>query len=232
MFCKNCGTQIKDGAAFCTNCGMKIAPVGQSDAGVVTKSVPPVAPDKEVYYEPSVAAKKSLQTPIIIAAVLIVAVIGCLVAVFVLRNRDTDEDVVSHDISSEKKDFEDESSDEPEEEEEPSEEVEDESPQESQIIDEPVEEVSQYILPNSDSEYLTHEDLAGLTKEECRLARNELYARHGRRFDDEGLQNYFDQKDWYTGYIDPADFSDSVLNDFEVANRDLIVQYEEEMGYR
>ncbi len=232
MFCKNCGTQLKDGAAFCTNCGMKIAPVGQSDAGVASKPVPPVAPDKEVYYEPPVSSKKSLQTPIIIAAVLIVAVIGCLVAVLVLRNRDTDEDVVSHDISSEKEDFEDEFIDEPEKEEEPAEEVEDERPQESQIIEESVEEVNQYILQNSDSAYLTHEDLVGLTKEECRLARNELYARHGRRFDDEGLQNYFDQKDWYTGYIDPADFSDSVLNDFEMANRDLIVQYEEEMGYR
>lgn len=34
------------------------------------------------------------------------------------------------------------------------------------------------------------------------------------------------------GYIEPSDFNDSVLNDYEIANRDLIVQYEEEMGYR
>lgn len=69
-------------------------------------------------------------------------------------------------------------------------------------------------------------------EEESRIARNELYARHGRRFDDEELQGYFDSCDWYEGTIVPADFDDSVLNEYEVANRDLIVMFEEEQGYR
>ena len=71
-------------------------------------------------------------------------------------------------------------------------------------------------------------DLMGLTKEECRIARNELYARHGRRFKDAELQGYFDSCDWYEGTIAPEDFDDTVLNEFEIANRDLIVQYEAE----
>ncbi len=92
--------------------------------------------------------------------------------------------------------------------------------------------VSEYILPNSDRTYLSKSDLRGLSKEECRLARNELYARHGRKFDDEELMHYFMQFDWYTPRIEPEDFEESMLNDYEMENRDLIVEYEKEMGYR
>lgn len=98
--------------------------------------------------------------------------------------------------------------------------------------EEMVNEDSQYILPASDSQYLTMSDLEGLSKEDCRLARNELYARHGRRFDDPELQAYFDACDWYEGRISPKDFSENQLNGYEVANRDLILQYEEKMGYQ
>ena len=90
----------------------------------------------------------------------------------------------------------------------------------------------EYILPGSDSRYLDKSDLRGLSAEECRLARNELYARHGRLFNDEGIQNYFNSKSWYYPSIEADDFEESMLNDYEVANRDLIVEYEEEQGYR
>lgn len=94
------------------------------------------------------------------------------------------------------------------------------------------EDGSGYILPGSDSRYLAWSDLEGLSKEECRLARNELYARHGRRFNDTDLANYFSQFDWYQPTMDPDSFDDSMLNVFEIANRDLIVRFEEEQGYR
>ena len=87
-----------------------------------------------------------------------------------------------------------------------------------------------YILPDSNTRYLTREDLAGLSAEECRIARNEIYARHGRRFKDEALQSYFDGKDWYAGTTDEV--TDDMLNAYELANRDLIIAYEEEQGYR
>ena len=91
---------------------------------------------------------------------------------------------------------------------------------------------SEYILFNSDSAYLTKKDLKGLSAEQCRIARNEIYARHGRMFDDEELQAYFDRQSWYTPSIAPEDFDESLLNDYEVANRDLIVEYETKKGYR
>lgn len=41
MFCKNCGSQIQDGAGFCPNCGMKIeAPMGQQPTGGYQQSAP------------------------------------------------------------------------------------------------------------------------------------------------------------------------------------------------
>lgn len=93
-------------------------------------------------------------------------------------------------------------------------------------------DVQEYILAGSDSRYILKSELQGFTAEQCRLARNEIYARHGRRFDDEYLQDYFNSKDWYTPTIDSDEFEESSLNPYEIANRDLIVEYEEECGYR
>ncbi|MCD8364630.1 MAG: YARHG domain-containing protein [Clostridiales bacterium] len=94
------------------------------------------------------------------------------------------------------------------------------------------EETAKYIIADSDSRYLTTEDLEGLTAEELRIARNEIYARHGRMFDDEALQEYFNSKEWYTGTIAPEDFTESMLNDYERENAYTISAYETEMGYR
>lgn len=91
---------------------------------------------------------------------------------------------------------------------------------------------SEYLLADSDSRYLTGDDLAGFTAEQCRLARNEIYARHGRRFKDPALQRYFDSLSWYNGTIEPSDFNDNVFNSYERANCILIIDYEREHGYR
>lgn len=90
----------------------------------------------------------------------------------------------------------------------------------------------EYILAGSDSRYILKSELQGFTAEQCRLARNEIYARHGRKFNDENIQDYFNSKDWYTPAIAPDEFEESLLNPYEIANRDLIVEYEKECGYR
>ncbi|MBR2063961.1 MAG: YARHG domain-containing protein, partial [Bacteroidales bacterium] len=48
--------------------------------------------------------------------------------------------------------------------------------------------------PLSNVVYLTKSDLAGFGPEVCRVARNEIYARHGRIFTDEILKAYFESK--------------------------------------
>ena len=84
----------------------------------------------------------------------------------------------------------------------------------------------EYVIPGSDTRYVTEEDLEGLTSEELRYARNEIFARHGRRFQDKDLQSYFDSKSWYNGTTDPKDFDEHLLNQYESYNRDFIVTYE------
>lgn len=88
-----------------------------------------------------------------------------------------------------------------------------------------------YIFPNSDKELLTEADLEGLSAEECKIARNEIYARHGRKFKDETVQDYFEAFDWYEGTIEPDDFEEDMLSEIEKANRDLIVAYEEKNSF-
>ena len=78
---------------------------------------------------------------------------------------------------------------------------------------------------------LDKSELAGLSAEQCRIARNEIYAKHGRMFDDAGLQNYFNSCSWYHGTIQADRFSDTMLSDIEIQNRNLIVSYEKEKGY-
>lgn len=84
-----------------------------------------------------------------------------------------------------------------------------------------------YILPESNTKYLSEADLANISKEELKIARNEIYARHGRKFQSQDLQEYFDSKAWYQGTIEPANFSESLLNDFEKKNIKLIQKAEE-----
>lgn len=89
-----------------------------------------------------------------------------------------------------------------------------------------------YIFPDSNSRYLEEGELEGFSADQCKIARNELYARYGRKFQDEGLQDYFNSLEWYSPSVEPEDFDEGWLNEYEVANRDLIVRYEEEHGYR
>ena len=49
-----------------------------------------------------------------------------------------------------------------------------------------------YILPESNTRLYSTAELSILTASELRIARNEIYARHGRRFASADLQAYFD----------------------------------------
>ena len=79
-----------------------------------------------------------------------------------------------------------------------------------------------YILPDADRAYISRDYLQYFSQDDLRLAVNEIYARHGRRFNSADLQNYFDQKTWYQGTIAPEAFDESVLNAFEKENAKLI----------
>ncbi len=85
----------------------------------------------------------------------------------------------------------------------------------------------EYIFPDSSDRLLTEDDLKGLSNEELRRGRNEIAARHGRKFSDESLQKYFESKSWYEGTVDADDFNKKVrLNDIELKNMDFIKEHE------
>lgn len=77
---------------------------------------------------------------------------------------------------------------------------------------------------------LMGEDCAGLSKEELRIARNELYAAYGRIFTDQNLAAYFNSKSWYHGTVPADQFSESVLTDIQLDNVELIKLYEDLAG--
>ena len=83
---------------------------------------------------------------------------------------------------------------------------------------------AEYIFPTSNSEYLTEADLAGLTKSEIQMAINEIYARHNRKFVLKEVQDHFNSKSWYIGTIEAADFNVNVMNQYEGANINLMVE--------
>lgn len=86
-----------------------------------------------------------------------------------------------------------------------------------------------FILPDSSSRYYSASELSRLSNWELEIARNEIYARHGRGFRDDDLQNYFDSCSWYTKVYSPDEFDamPSPLNEYEVANVTLINSIED-----
>lgn len=89
----------------------------------------------------------------------------------------------------------------------------------------------EYVFPHSSFAYLSLNECEGLNELECRIARNEIYARHGRRFSDESLQAYFDSCSWYEGFIEPSDFLEDMLSEVEQENIRTINEYETTMGF-
>jgi hypothetical protein len=70
---------------------------------------------------------------------------------------------------------------------------------------------------------ITDQMLHGLSLHELRLLRNEVYARHGRMFRAEWLQQYFYQQPWYTP---DENFKDESLSGNDKLNVEAIVKLE------
>jgi hypothetical protein len=80
---------------------------------------------------------------------------------------------------------------------------------------------SDFLFPDSDSRLLADGDLRTLTKDELRIARNEIFARRGRYFNSPDLTARFSRFAWYVPHTwDPQ------LNAVEKANTELIESYE------
>ena len=85
-----------------------------------------------------------------------------------------------------------------------------------------IEDEAYYLLPESSERYLTMADLSGMDYSSLRIAKNEIYARHGRMFTSEDLDSYFGQQSWYSPSIPADQFTDDMLTEIEKKNVELI----------
>ena len=78
--------------------------------------------------------------------------------------------------------------------------------------------------PETSKRLLTPADLENLFKEDLRIMRNEIYARHGYSFKLKDIRRHFDQQDWY---IPMTTDIRKQLSDLETRNANLIKKYEQ-----
>ena len=87
-----------------------------------------------------------------------------------------------------------------------------------------------YVLADSASRYYSGSELEELSLWELYLARNEIFARHGRGFKNQDLVDYFATRSWYRQLYTPEEFDAlaSPLNDCERKNVEAMHAVEEE----
>lgn len=91
----------------------------------------------------------------------------------------------------------------------------------------PAEQRSPLEDPSVLDKRLTPAQISDLSRRDLRLARNTIFARHGRAFQSPILEDWFSQKTWYK--VDPK-YSDSRLSEVDKANIALLKAREEELG--
>lgn len=84
-----------------------------------------------------------------------------------------------------------------------------------------------YIIADSGTRLIDKSELKDMNKKELGLARNEIYARHGRKFQMYEYQSYFETKSWYKENPN-YDYTDDNknLNSIELKNVETILSVE------
>ncbi|MBQ3470799.1 MAG: YARHG domain-containing protein [Clostridia bacterium] len=90
---------------------------------------------------------------------------------------------------------------------------------------------SGFVFP-SDSVYISEADLNGRSQDEVRLIMNEMYARHGYIFSSSSYQDYFSSKSWYVPVSTSQAEAERKFNSIELANKNVISNYEKKRGWR
>ena len=88
-----------------------------------------------------------------------------------------------------------------------------------------------YVLPDSDKVVYGTTELEELSDDELYYARNELFARHGAKFEDEDLSKHFNSMRWYRA-IEPKldEYGSGILNLVEATNAATLRRIELDRG--
>jgi hypothetical protein len=77
--------------------------------------------------------------------------------------------------------------------------------------------------PQTTERLLTYSDLSGFSKQDLKIMRNEIFARHGYIFKTPEMKVYFEQQNWYSGRYEDVI---SMLSVIESKNVEFIKSYE------
>ena len=247
--CPKCGTPNLDDAAFCENCGSPLtntAPVPVNQAKQPPAAKPPVynqAPPAynqapPAYNQGAPAQKQGVnKTAIIIVAIVAFAVIAASVsAVIIFKGKNSSNEVVTSTTAStteattaeEITESTTETTTQTTTEKTTEATTKKKKPKKVTTTAEYYED--EYLYP-SDSEYISYAELDYMSKDEVRRILNEMYARHGARFNQKKNIQYFNSQSWYTPTCSMEE-AEKHFNKYERANRDTIVEYEKPMGWR
>ena len=218
--CPRCGAPVEPEDTFCGECGCPLRDPGNMGA--------PGYDDL-----PEEGPGRGKHTGLIIfLVVLIVAVLAGFGGLFLyhyMEGRNDQE--VTEELREDQEESQEEATGEPEDEEP---DISGETGKTEEPAEDPATDVTggDYIFPDSASRYLTDADVEGLTIQEINYGKNEIYARHGRRFQSQELMDYFESKSWYQGLYDPKDFDDNyayTLNEYERRNAEFLNVKEHEL---
>ncbi len=238
MYCPNCGALNDDNALFCSECGTSLAddeewmPETTEKDTEQTKTVDNQDGEKKKTSRYVFTLGKSfaftmteMTVLVVMVALMVVSALAGTIVVFAYGRTDSNQMAQAEQAEQgallQMEEPDEENAEDAKEDEEDIKEIEEEA---AEVVEEA--ENADYLVPDADTRYYTSSELSGLTKDQLRLARNEIYARHGRRFNDSELQSYFDSKPWYNGTIQPDDFDESVFNKYEKENINLIKSLE------
>ena len=90
-----------------------------------------------------------------------------------------------------------------------------------------------YILPESATRYLSESDISHLTVKGICYAKNEVYARYGRKFKKSELTDYFGGQRWYTPRYEAGTYDDyivSQMNEYEKINIGFLDSQEQKLA--
>ncbi|MCM1549909.1 MAG: YARHG domain-containing protein [Clostridium sp.] len=93
-------------------------------------------------------------------------------------------------------------------------------------------DAEEYVIAISSIYPLNEDYLQYLSDNDLWIAKNEIYARHGRQFNNEYLQQYFNRCTWYEGTIPAEQFEESTLSQLEQDNIGRLEAAKEEYARR
>ena len=248
-FCTRCGAQLGSQPAATGEQGDATADTAQATAD-------PQPPTTAPMPSPAPAADSDATMPhrrtvpayaLVIMMVSVVAVWGVVLAVRALHPWSDNTDQAARQEATEIRVIEPETGDEAEDDieivekqVEPAEEQPEPTPAEQNEAPvqqaEPQEQQSSapnnyYVCPDSATHVYSDSELYAMSADELELARNEIYARYGRGFSTDYLQEYFDSQAWYTRKYSPEEFDamTSPLNATEQQNVANMLRVEKDL---